>query len=171
MYLGLGSNLGDRRAHLSAALTRIGSLAGLVRTSPFYESDPVGFASQPRFLNAVVEIRWGRSAPALLAALKKIERSGGRIPMFPNGPRAIDCDILDFGGRVARQKGLVLPHPRLHERRFALAPLAALAPRWRHPILNLTARELLARLLKAPGVRKIRPFVIPRSAATRNRPS
>jgi 2-amino-4-hydroxy-6-hydroxymethyldihydropteridine diphosphokinase len=156
VYLGLGSNLGDRLAHLRAALTRIGSLAALTRISPLYETDPVGFLRQPRFFNAVVEIRWTRSAPALLAALTKIERSGGRTATFRNGPREIDCDILDFGGRVARSRGLVLPHPRLHERRFALAPLAVLAPRWRHPVLGLTARQLLARLPKTPRVRRIR---------------
>jgi 2-amino-4-hydroxy-6-hydroxymethyldihydropteridine diphosphokinase len=155
VYLGLGSNLGDRRAHLRAALTRIGSLAALRRISPFYESEPVGFLRQPRFWNAVVEIRWSRSAQALLAALKKIERSGGRAATFRNGPREIDCDILDFGGRVASRKGLVLPHPRLHERRFALAPLAALAPRWRHPVLGLTARQLIARLPQTPRVRRL----------------
>lgn len=68
----------------------------------------------------------------------------------------IDCDILDFGGRVARLPGLVLPHPRLARRRFALVPLSEIAPRWRHPVLRLTAKELLARLPDAPRVRRIR---------------
>jgi 2-amino-4-hydroxy-6-hydroxymethyldihydropteridine diphosphokinase len=155
VYLGLGSNLGDRRAHLAAALVRIGRLAPIRRVSSLYASQPVGFDRQPGFLNLAAALRWRGSPRALLAALKRIEREGGRVSTFRNGPRVIDCDILDFGGRVSRRPGLVLPHPRLAERRFVLAPLAEIAPRWRHPILELTARRLLAGLPKTPRVRRL----------------
>jgi 2-amino-4-hydroxy-6-hydroxymethyldihydropteridine diphosphokinase len=91
----------------------------------------------------------------LLAALKHVERAGGREPTFRNGPRVIDCDILDFGGRVSRLPGLLLPHPRLARRRFALAPLAEIAPLWRHPISGLTAKELLRKLPGRPSARRL----------------
>jgi 2-amino-4-hydroxy-6-hydroxymethyldihydropteridine diphosphokinase len=154
--LGLGSNLGDRRAHLSAAVERIGRLASIRKVSSLYESDPVGFADQPPFWNMVLEIRWRGSAPSLFSALKRIERAGGRAPTFRNGPRVIDCDILDFGGRVASRNGLILPHAHLPERRFALAPLSEIAPRWRHPILGLTALAMMRRLPKRPGARRLK---------------
>jgi 2-amino-4-hydroxy-6-hydroxymethyldihydropteridine diphosphokinase len=115
----------------------------------------VGFHRQPGFLNLAARIRWHGSPRALLAALKRVESAGGREPTFRNGPRVIDCDILDFGGRVARLPGLTLPHPRLAQRRFALAPLAEIAPRWRHPIKGLTAKELLRALPTRPGVRRV----------------
>jgi 2-amino-4-hydroxy-6-hydroxymethyldihydropteridine diphosphokinase len=156
VYLGLGSNLGDRRAHLFAAVERIGRLATIRRVSSLYESDPVGFADQPPFWNMALEIRWRGSAPSLFSALKRTERAGGRAPTFRNGPRVIDCDILDFGGRVAARAGLVLPHALLPERRFALAPLSEIAPRWRHPILGLTALQMMRRLPKRPGARKLK---------------
>ena len=156
VYLGLGSNLGDRRAHLSAAVERIGRLATIRRVSSLYESDPVGFADQPLFWNMALEIRWRGSAPSLFSALKRTERAGGRTPTFRNGPRVIDCDILDFGGRIAARAGLVLPHARLPERRFALAPLSEIAPRWCHPVLGLTALAMMRRLPKRPGARRLR---------------
>jgi len=103
-----------------------------------------------------LEIRWSGSARSLFSGLKRIERAGDRTPTFRNGPRVIDCDILDFGGHVSATASLVLPHARLPERRFALAPLAQIAPRWRHPILGLTARQMMRRLPGRPGARRLR---------------
>src|ERR1700733_1575786 len=123
VYLGLGSNVGDACFRLRSALGRIGAIAPLLAVSSFYRSDPVGYREQPDFCNAVAKIRWTGSLKRLLASLQAIERSEGRIRRFPNGPREIDIDILDAGlARYAPDP--VLPHPRMVERRFVLAPLA-----------------------------------------------
>jgi 2-amino-4-hydroxy-6-hydroxymethyldihydropteridine diphosphokinase len=141
---------------LEAALSEISRLAPLRRVSAFYLSDPVGYADQPDFWNAAVEISWIGTPDALLDAVKRVERTVGRRPTFADGPREIDVDILDFGGLVRTDPRLVLPHPKLASRRFALAPLAEIAPRWRHPILGRTARELLEKLPARPGARRIK---------------
>jgi 2-amino-4-hydroxy-6-hydroxymethyldihydropteridine diphosphokinase len=154
-YLGLGSNVGNRRAHLGKALEELARLAPVERVSSFYGSDPVGYARQRRFWNAVAQIRWTRSPEALLLAAKRIERHGGRTPTFAGGPREIDVDILDLGGLVRETPDPVLPHPRLAERRFALAPLAEISPEWRHPVTGLTAAQMLAKLPRTPAARRI----------------
>jgi 2-amino-4-hydroxy-6-hydroxymethyldihydropteridine diphosphokinase len=146
VYLALGSNLGNRPARLRFALREIAKIAPIVRVSPFVETAPEGFADQRAFLNAALEIRTAISADALLDAARRIERRGGRVPSFRNGPRALDVDLLDVRGEIRRSRRLTLPHPRLHGRRFVLEPLAAIAPRWRHPVLGRTARELLREL-------------------------
>jgi 2-amino-4-hydroxy-6-hydroxymethyldihydropteridine diphosphokinase len=156
VFLGLGSNLGERRSYLETALTEIGRLAPLLRVSSFYQSDPVGYPDQPDFWNAAVEIRWSDSPEELLEDLQKIETRVGRSPSFPNGPREIDIDILDFGGQVRSRPDPILPHPGLSSRRFALAPLAEIAPRWKHPVSGLSARELMKKLPAKPGARRIR---------------
>jgi 2-amino-4-hydroxy-6-hydroxymethyldihydropteridine diphosphokinase len=154
-YLGLGSNVGDRRAHLKAAIAEIERFAPIRSLSSFYSSDPVGYIRQRRFWNAVAGILWKDSPGALLRAVKGVERRGGRRATFTSGPREIDVDILDLGGLVRIERDPVLPHPRLAERRFALAPLAEIAPRWRHPVSGLTAKQMLAKLPARPGVRRI----------------
>jgi 2-amino-4-hydroxy-6-hydroxymethyldihydropteridine diphosphokinase len=154
-YLGLGSNVGNRRAHLTRALAEISRLAPVVRASSFYSTEPVGFPGQRRFWNAVVAIRWAGSPAALLTALQEVERRGGRVPTFRNGPREIDVDILDLGGLVRTGQDPILPHPRMAGRRFVVAPLAEIAPGWRHPLTGLTARQMLAGLPVRPGVRRI----------------
>jgi 2-amino-4-hydroxy-6-hydroxymethyldihydropteridine diphosphokinase len=153
-YLGLGSNVGDRRAHLTRALAEIGRFAPLRRVSAFYRTDPVGYTEQRRFWNAVAEIPWAGSAEALLRAVKEVERRGGRVPTFAGGPREIDVDILDLAS-IVKTRDPVLPHPRLAARRFVLAPLAEIAPEWKHPVTGLTAKQMLAGLPARPGVRKI----------------
>jgi 2-amino-4-hydroxy-6-hydroxymethyldihydropteridine diphosphokinase len=155
VYLGLGSNLGDPRANLRDAVERIARLAKVVRVSSFYFSEPVGFSRQPRFTNAVAQIAWRGTPEGLLSRVRTIERRLGRTPSFRNGPRVIDIDVLDFGGEVRERPDPVLPHPRLSERRFVVAPLAEIAPRWRHPVTRLSAREILAKLPRRPWVRRI----------------
>jgi 2-amino-4-hydroxy-6-hydroxymethyldihydropteridine diphosphokinase len=153
-YLGLGSNVGDRRAHLENALAEIARIAPLRKVSSFYRTEPVGFRDQPDFWNAVVEVEWNGSPRKLLSAAREVERRVGRTPSFVNGPREIDVDVLDLGGRVRDGSDPVLPHPRLNGRRFALAPLAEINPAWRDPRTGRSVRELLAELPKTPRVKK-----------------
>src|SRR5439155_8724017 len=156
-YLGLGSNLGDRRAHLEAALREIAAFAPLRKVSSFYWTEPVGFRDQPDFWNAVVEISWSGTPRGLLEKTKQVERRVGRTSTFANGPREIDVDILDFAGRLRETGDPVLPHPRLSGRRFALAPLAEINPSWSDPRSGRGVADLLRALPKAPRVRRIAP--------------
>lgn len=130
-FIGLGSNLGDREASLRRALAALAAEPDveLVAVSAFRETDPVGYADQPRFLNAAAEIETTLSPRELLERLLAIERSLGRTRAGPRfGPRTIDLDLLVHGDEVVDEPGLAVPHARLHERRFALEPLAELAP-------------------------------------------
>ncbi|MDQ5858500.1 MAG: 2-amino-4-hydroxy-6-hydroxymethyldihydropteridine diphosphokinase [Acidobacteriota bacterium] len=154
-YLGLGSNVGDRRAHLEAALREIAAFAAVRRVSSFYRTEPVGFPDQPDFWNAAVEISWAGTPGELLAAVRRVERRVGRTPTFVNGPREIDVDILDLGGKVRTGRDPMLPHPRLAGRRFALVPLAEIRPDWIDPRSGIGIAQLLARLPSSPRVRKI----------------
>jgi 2-amino-4-hydroxy-6-hydroxymethyldihydropteridine diphosphokinase len=153
--LGLGSNLGNRRDRLERALSEISRSAPILATSSFYRTDPVGFAKQPAFWNLVAAIAWSGTPEGLHALTRRVERAVGRTPSFRNGPREIDVDILDIEGVRRRRPDLILPHPRLAERRFALAPLAELAPGWRHPETGETAAELLRALPRRPGVTRL----------------
>ncbi len=129
-FVGLGANLEDPRAQIERALELLAAEDGieLVAVSSLRETDPVGFENQPRFLNGAAELRTSLSARELLARLLAIERRLGRVrgegPRF--GPRAIDLDLLLYGDAQIDEPGLQIPHPRLHERRFALEPLAEL---------------------------------------------
>ncbi len=120
----------------------------------------MGFRNQPDFWNAVVVIEWRGSAGQLLRAVRRVEQRVGRTPTFRNGPREIDVDILDLGGRLRVGTDPLLPHPRVGERRFALAPLAEVNPRWIHPRSGRTVSELLAAL---PGTPRVRRIPTPRS--------
>ena len=130
-YVGLGANLGDRRATLERALELLGERQGIdvVAVSTFRETDPVGYVDQPRFLNAAAAIETSLRPDVLLGALLDIERELGRTRDGPRyGPRTVDLDLLLVEGVTLAEPGLTLPHPRLHERAFALAPLAELDP-------------------------------------------
>jgi 2-amino-4-hydroxy-6-hydroxymethyldihydropteridine diphosphokinase len=131
-FVGLGSNLGDPQAQIRHALELLGAEEGveIVAVSSLRETDPVGYEAQPRFLNGAVELRTTLSARELLERLLAIERRLGRVrglgPRY--GPRTIDLDLLLYGECTIEEPGLVVPHPRLHERRFVLEPLAELDP-------------------------------------------
>ena len=131
-HVGLGSNLGDPQEQIRRAVELLAAEDGLevVAVSALRETDPIGYEDQPRFLNGAAELRTSLSARELLDRLLGIERRLGRIrgegPRF--GPRTIDLDLLLHGDEVVAEPGLVVPHPRLHERRFALEPLAELDP-------------------------------------------
>lgn len=144
VYLGLGSNVGDREGHLRAALERLAAAdLRVLRVSPVYETEPLELRDQRWFLNQVAEAETSLFPRQLLARVGRIERALGRVRAVPNGPRTIDIDILLYGSAVVRTAGLEIPHPRMGARRFVLAPLADLAPELRHPVTRKTVREML----------------------------
>lgn len=146
IYLSLGSNLGDRQAHLDRALQQLRRAGVEVnRLSSVYETEPVSLRAQPWFLNLVVEGKTGLFPVQLLHRLQSIEIAmGRRRSMAGTGPRTIDIDILFYGNFVIESPELIVPHPRLTERRFVLEPLMDLAPDLRHPVCHLTVRQLMA---------------------------
>jgi 2-amino-4-hydroxy-6-hydroxymethyldihydropteridine diphosphokinase len=156
VYLSLGSNLGDREKNLRqaiAALPQTGARA--IRVSSFYETEPVDYTDQPWFLNCVVEAETAHPAIELFHRVRAIESRMGSKKEFAKGPRLLDIDILLYGMESIDVPELQVPHPRMIERRFVLAPLAELAPELRHPSWSATAAELLAQVRDRSEVRKI----------------
>jgi 2-amino-4-hydroxy-6-hydroxymethyldihydropteridine diphosphokinase len=159
VYLSLGSNLGDRRANLQTAIERLKKMGEVQSVSGFYETEPVELRDQPWFVNCVVALETSQSAGALLKKVLAIEHEMGRVRTRDKGPRAIDIDILLFGGDVIEEPGLKIPHPAMHQRRFVLEPLAEIAPDALHPQMAKTIRELLAALAADQVVRRLDPEV------------
>src|SRR6266481_3600101 len=135
-YLSLGSNVGHREANLRAAIRRLEAVGRVVAVSSFYETEPMEFKQQEWFVNCAVAVETEKSAEELLDALLSIERAMGRERVQAKGPRSIDIDILLFGDAVIDEKGLKVPHPAMHERRFVLEPLAEIAPDAIHPVFK-----------------------------------
>jgi 2-amino-4-hydroxy-6-hydroxymethyldihydropteridine diphosphokinase len=144
IYLSLGSNLGDREANLRAAIDRLPPAIHVLRASPLYETAPLEFTAQPWFLNQVVEAETALFPRQLLSRTARIERELGRTRDVPKGPRTLDIDILLYADAIVHTATLDIPHPRMSDRRFVLAPLADLAPELRHPVTRLTVRQMLA---------------------------
>jgi 2-amino-4-hydroxy-6-hydroxymethyldihydropteridine diphosphokinase len=142
VYLGLGSNLGNRARNIYRALRLLGSAVRLGRISSLYETEPVGLAEQPWFLNLVCCGETELSPEALLDLAKTIERRLGREKGVRFGPRLIDIDILLYADLVLSTPHLEIPHPRLHQRAFVLIPLSEVAPGLIHPVLNRSVERL-----------------------------
>ena len=155
-FVGIGSNLGDREAHLRRALQALRSTRGIQRldVSRIYETDPVGPLPQGPYLNAVAEIETELEPRALLERLLEIEAEEGRVRGGAWGEaRTLDLDLLLFADRCIDEDALVVPHPRMHERGFVLEPLCELAPQWVHPLSGETIAELAARVRDPLAVR------------------
>ncbi len=142
VYLGLGSNIGDREAHITQALQLISEICEVKKKSHLYLTEPVGDIKQDWFLNNVIEVKTELDPEHLLSSIKSIERTIGRVKTVKNGPRIIDIDILFYGDQIVQTKNLIIPHPLLHERLFVLQPMLDLNPDFVHPVLKKSILEL-----------------------------
>ncbi len=155
VYLGLGSNLGDRERNLHLALEQLESPdLHIVRASPIYETEPMEITQQPWFLNQVAEAQTELFPMQLLSRVNRVERALGRVRTIAKGPRVIDIDILFFGRAIVRSPRLKIPHPAIADRRFVLIPLSDLTPDLRHPATRKTVKEML----EAAPHNKVRRF-------------
>lgn len=153
-YLGLGSNLGDRKQNLAQAIELLSQKVTIDRISSTYETEPVGYEEQPLFLNAVCRVSTNLSPQQLLILAKEIESKLGRVSSFRNASRPIDIDILLYDYEVIKTPDLVVPHPRLTERAFVLIPLVEIAPDLVYPESGKSIGELVNSLKESAGVRK-----------------
>lgn len=165
-YVALGSNLGEREAHLRAALAGL-ERAGIEVTasSSVWETEPAGGATGPWFLNMVVRVETRLAPPEILAALQALERAAGRVGAERNAPRTLDLDLLHLRGLAWRDARLTLPHPRMWQRRFVVEPLAEVAPDLRDPATGRSAAEQRAQLTGREEVRRVGRLAAPSDAS------
>lgn len=154
VYLGLGSNLGERKDNLDKALELLKHRLRVGRVSSIYDTEPVGDTNQPRFLNMACQVYTTLPPAALLAFGKGIELKLGRAPGKSGAPRPIDIDILFYGDQMINLPDLIIPHPRLQERAFVLIPLAEIATDFVHPVSGETISELLSKVSGKESVLK-----------------
>ncbi len=154
VFLGIGTNLGDRERNLQEALAVLSQKMVILKQSSVYQTAPWGYMDQPAFLNQVIEAQTDLSSLNLLGFLKDTEKQLGRQANFRYGPRLIDLDILFYGNRIIQTPRLQVPHPRLTQRAFVLVPLAEIAPEFVHPQNKQTITQLLAALPDLGGVEK-----------------
>jgi 2-amino-4-hydroxy-6-hydroxymethyldihydropteridine diphosphokinase len=161
ILIGIGGNLaspqfGRPLDTLVAAMVALEAEGIRIATrSAWYRTEPVPRSDQPWFVNAVASLITGLAARDLLAVLQVVEGEFGRMRGKRNAARVLDLDLLDYQGQVIDTASLALPHPRLHQRRFVLVPLAEIAPDWRHPLSGLTAEQLLSRLAENQPVERL----------------
>lgn len=156
VYLSLGSNLGDRAANLQQAIEKLAELGEVTVVSSFYETEPVEVtSSQPWFLNCAVKLETEKMPRQLIAGILALEQSMGRQRKQQKGPRMIDIDVVLFGSSIVELPNLTIPHPRMHQRRFVLEPLAEIAPEARHPVFKRPIRELRDALPAGQLIKKI----------------
>ncbi len=161
-YIGFGSNVGDRIDFCDRAVTLLSLLphSQITGVSSLYETEPVKDGSDPGdgwFLNGVVQLQTEVTPKSLLTVLREIERALGRDQDNRSGPRTIDLDLLFYGDRAIDEPGLVVPHPRVHQRRFVLMPLRELAPLLTHPVTHRSVEEMLAEIEDRSEVRLLSP--------------
>jgi 2-amino-4-hydroxy-6-hydroxymethyldihydropteridine diphosphokinase len=154
-WISAGSNIGDRRAQLGRAIAALEACGRVIAVSSCYETEPVGYDDQPWFLNLAAGLETRLTPHQLLSFCQSIELAQGRMRPFPNAPRTLDLDILFYGDLILDRPDLVLPHPRLEDRRFVLEPLAEIAPLLRHPVLKRSVRQLLELCPDRSVVRKV----------------
>jgi GTP cyclohydrolase-4 len=154
VYLSLGANLGDRQGNILQALQYLQARTSISQVSSFYETEPVGYMDQPKFLNIACALETELSASDLLHLLKRIEKRMGRLDSFRNAPRPIDIDIVFYDDLVLETPELQIPHPRMQDRAFVLTPLTEIAPDLVHPILDATVAQMLSRVDRS-GVRRV----------------
>ena len=155
VYLSLGSNMGDPATNLNTAIAGLRALGDVVAVSSFYETEPVELTAQPWFLNCAIKLDTEKMPKQLMSGILDLEKEMGRRRQQNKGPRIIDIDILLFGSSIIETKGLTVPHPAMHQRRFVLEPLAEIAPEVRHPVFKRTVRELRDALPPGQAVRRI----------------
>jgi 2-amino-4-hydroxy-6-hydroxymethyldihydropteridine diphosphokinase len=157
VFLGIGSNLGDRRSYCFQALEELrrNPAISLRRVSSLYETEPLEYQPQGWFYNAVAELDTSLFPQGLLAFVQEVEKRLGKKVVIPKGPRTIDLDLLSCGDEVIQTPGLTIPHPMIPLRAFVLVPLAEIAPLWRHPVLGKTVVELLAQIKQNQEIKKV----------------
>lgn len=158
VYLSLGSNLGDRKANIARGLEELGTEGiHVVRVSSLYKTEPVDYRAQPWFLNCAAEVATTLMPLQLLHRCQSIERRLGRRRSIAKGPRVIDIDILLYENSLVRSAALMIPHPRMAERRFVLVPLREIAPNLRHPVSQRTVVEMIEEADDTSQVTQLKP--------------
>lgn len=147
-YVGIGSNLGDKEENIRKSINLMGKKCEILKISSLYETEPVGYADQEWFLNCVVKVNTSMNPEELLEFLLSIEKDLGRAKTIKNGPRTIDLDILFYGDKIINKNNLIVPHPRLHERLFALEPLMEISPELVHPVLKKSIKEIHSNIVR-----------------------